>query len=81
MAEKLKFKVLRRHEGGRMYEEGETREGTLAELGHLVPRVLERMDGAAKAEAQAPANKMEPAPANKAEPANNQRNRGKPRGE
>ncbi|MBR1193231.1 hypothetical protein [Bradyrhizobium sp. AUGA SZCCT0160] len=79
MADKMKFKVLRRHEGDRMYEEGDTREGTQAELGHLVPKVLELLGPAdrpldpakpaepVKAE-PAPLNKSEPAPANKAEP-------------
>jgi hypothetical protein len=72
MGEKLKWKVLRRHEGDRMYEEGDTREGTQAELGHLSPKVLELI-GAAEANVEkaeaAPLNKAEPAPQNKAEPA------------
>jgi hypothetical protein len=92
MAEKVKFKVLRRHEGDRVYEEGDTREGTEAELGHLVPKVLERMDasgadspepapadGGAKAETVS-GNKMEAAPANKAEAAATTRSKGKKRG-
>lgn len=65
MAEVLKWKVLRRHEGDRMYEEGETREGTKSDLGHLSPNTLELLSPAAKAE-PAPLNKAEPAPANKA---------------
>lgn len=78
MAETMKFKVLRRHDGDRMYEEGDTREGTIADLGHLIPKVLEVIGTAdkpnppeaeaAKAEPE-PANKSEPAPANKAEAA------------
>lgn len=60
MAEKLTFKVLRNHDGDRFYSEGETREGTMAELGHLVPKVLEPIG---KAEA-APLNKAEGAAAN-----------------
>lgn len=62
---KMKYRVLRRHEGDRVYDEGDTREGTEAELGHLVPKVLEPI-GAAKAE-PAPRNKAESAPTNKAE--------------
>lgn len=80
MAEKMKFKVLRRHDGDRMYEEGDTREGTQAELGHLVPKVLELVGPADKTpepeltkptepkSEPASENKSEPAPANKAEP-------------
>ncbi|WP_247366882.1 hypothetical protein [Bradyrhizobium sp. 18] len=68
MADKMKFKVLRRHDGDRMYEEGETREGTQADLGHLVPNVLELI-GPAEPEPVAPEQKAEPAPQNKAEPA------------
>lgn len=64
MVENLKWKVLRRHEGDRMYEEGEIREGTQADLGHLAPKVLELVVEV-KAE-PAPLNKAEPAPANKA---------------
>lgn len=77
MADKLKYRVIRRHDGDRMYEEGEIREGTQADLGHLVPNVLEPIGPAetvserspeAKSE-PAPENKVEPAPSNKAEPA------------
>jgi hypothetical protein len=68
MADKIKYRVVRRHEGDRLYEEGETREGTKAELGHLVPHVLVEDGVAAKAE-EAPLNKSEgDSPANKAEP-------------
>lgn len=75
MTEKLRWKVLRRHDGDRLYEEGEVREGTKAELGHLAPSTLELIGPAAKpvpaaVEAKAepePTNKSEPAPANKAE--------------
>jgi hypothetical protein len=66
MSDIRRFRVLRNHEGDRTYREGETREGTIAELGHLVPRVLEEIGPAVKAEA-APLNKAEGAsPANKA---------------
>jgi hypothetical protein len=66
MSDKKRFLVLRNHEGDRTYREGETREGSLAELGHLVPRVLQEIGPAAKAE-PAPLNKAEGAsPANKA---------------
>lgn len=75
---KVQFRVIRRHEGpDRVYEEGDIREGTEAELGHLVPNVLERVvpkgeeqtdtKPAAKAEPAA-SNKAEAAPANKSEP-------------
>lgn len=67
MNDTLKWKVLRRHEGDRMYEEGDTREGTAAELGHLEGKVLELIGPikAAKAE-KAPLNKAEgAAPVNK----------------
>jgi hypothetical protein len=60
----ITYRVVRRHEGDRMYEEGETRTGTKAELGHLVPNVLVEMEAEAK-----PQTKAEPAPSNKAEPA------------
>lgn len=36
MAEKVTFNVLRRHEGDRLYEEGDTREAVAAEVAHLV---------------------------------------------
>lgn len=68
MAEILKWKVLRRHDGDRMYEEGDIREGTKADLGHLAPKTLELIgpaDQKAKAE-PAPLNKAEgPSPGNK----------------
>ena len=69
MAELFTYKVLRRHEGDRVYEEGETRDGTESDLGHLVPNVLRKV-GPAKAEKAEPAplNKAERAPANKADP-------------
>lgn len=55
MAERLKFEVLREHEGDRFYKAGDKREGTMVDLGHLVPNVLK------------PIGKAEPAPQNKAE--------------
>ncbi|RVD13555.1 MAG: hypothetical protein EOS73_25495 [Mesorhizobium sp.] len=60
MTDIMNWKVLRRHEGDRMYEEGETRAGTKAELGHLAPKVLELIG-------PVDAVKAEPAPLNKAE--------------
>lgn len=78
MTEKMRWKVLRRHDGDRLYEEGEVREGTKAELGHLAPSTLELIGSADKPKPAAevavkaeiePANKSEPAPANKSEPA------------
>lgn len=69
MAEIMNWKVLRRHDGDRLYEEGDIRTGTKAELGHLAPKTLELLgptitSGKAKA---APLNKAESAaPANKA---------------
>lgn len=60
MNEKLQWKVLRGHEGDRIYKEGDTREGTRAELGHLEGKTLELI-GPVNAE------KAEPAPQNKAE--------------
>jgi hypothetical protein len=66
MAEKQKFRVLRRMDGDRLYEAGEEREMTAADAKHLVDLgVLEPI--AVKAEAT-PQNKAEPAPANKAAP-------------
>ena len=45
MAEKVTFNVLRRHEGDRLYEEGNTREAVAAEVAHLVAAgVLVRVD-------------------------------------
>lgn len=68
MGENFRWKVLRRHDGDRMYEEGEIRTGTKAELGHLSPRTLELIgpaELAAKAE-RAVLNKAERPTANKA---------------
>lgn len=69
MADIMKWKVLRQHEGDHMYREGETRLGTKADLGHLSPKVLELVgpaDDGAKSE-QPPLNKAEGASkANKA---------------
>lgn len=66
MADKVIFTVVRRHDGDRTYDVGETREGTMAELGHLVPKVLVPASNGVKAE-RSPQNKAEgAAPANKA---------------
>lgn len=63
MAEK-QYRAVRRHEGDRMYEEGETRTLAEADARHLVPHVLAPLDDA-KAEPPLQ-NKAEMAPANKA---------------
>lgn len=59
----MKFIVKRAHTGDREYAVGDVREANAADVRHLVPKVLEPMDGE-KAEA-APSNKMEPEPSNK----------------
>jgi hypothetical protein len=63
MAEIMKWKVLRRHDGDRLYEEGEIRTGTKAELGHLAPKTIELLGP------EPPKGKAESAPLNKAESA------------
>lgn len=70
MADLTKFKVMRRHDGDRMYEEGEIREALEVDVKHLVPHVLKPLG---KAEV-VPANKAEPAPANKAGPVDHEGN-------
>lgn len=69
----MKYRVLRPHEGDRMYQKGDVREGNEAELRHLVPTTLEPMEGdkakkpaAEKAEGDF-LNKAEGPMANKAE--------------
>lgn len=58
-----RYRVLRIHEGDRLYQEGDIREGAEHELKHLVPHVLEPIEEKAesaqlnKAEVAAPANK------------------------
>ncbi len=59
MAEKVTFNVLRRHEGDRLYDEGDTREAVPADVAHLVTGGVLK-----KAEAKT-ANKAEPALTNK----------------
>lgn len=55
-----KYKVLRRHQGDRFYEEGEVREARAGDVAHLVDRgVLAKDEPAAK-------NKAEPAARTKA---------------
>lgn len=67
MAEKLEWKVLRRHQGDRFYEVGDKRVATRAEVGHLVGTVLEEIGPVAEKAEEAPQNKAEgAAPANKA---------------
>lgn len=67
MADLAKYEVLRRLDGDRLYEPGETREMAPADAKPLVDLgSLRPIRSAAKAEAEH-ANKAEPAPANKAE--------------
>jgi hypothetical protein len=71
MAEKVTFNVLRRHEGDRLYDEGDTREAVPADVAHLVTsRVLEKAN-------PKPRNKAEPPVANKADPLDHDKNGGK----
>lgn len=64
-----RYRVLRAHEGDRMYREGEIREGEKADLKHLVPKVLEEI-GPATSEKMASdhTNKAAPEPLNKTQP-------------
>lgn len=65
----MKWEVLRDHEGDRHYAEGETRIGTVGELGHLEPRTLRRIGKAKAGEKTEPENlnkAVSAAPANKA---------------
>jgi hypothetical protein len=67
MSQIYDWKVIREHQGDRFYNEGETRQGTEAELGHLVPRVLVKLGPAGEKAEASPLNKAESAaPANKA---------------
>jgi hypothetical protein len=59
----MKFKVIRAHTGDRDYSIGETREATLADVQHLIPKTLAPVEEK-KSEAP-PSNKMEAAPSNK----------------
>jgi len=68
MAGQFEWKVMRGHEGDRFYREGEIRIGSVAELGHLSPRTLQRLGPAPTAKSEAkPHNKAERPLANKAE--------------
>lgn len=68
MSGQFEWKVLRGHEGDRFYGEGETRIGSVADLGHLSPRTLQRLGPVAAAKSEAkPHNKAERPLANKAE--------------
>lgn len=49
------YRVLRAHEGDRAYQEGETRKGLAADLGHLVPLTLEPVASEQEKPAKAPA--------------------------
>lgn len=67
MPDMRNYRVLRGHEGDRVYSEGETRVADAAVVKHLVPRVLEDLGPAGAKAEQAPQNKAEgAAPANKA---------------
>ena len=68
----MKYKVMRRHLGDRMYEEGDEREANASDVKHLLDRgilkaVREKAEEPeAKAEGPAPKNKaVGAAPANK----------------
>lgn len=71
MAEKMKYRVLRPHDGDKPYAVGDTRVAEPQDVAHLVPKVLEPLDGAAakpKAKAEPKVqNKADPALSNKAE--------------
>lgn len=83
MAKLVTYRVLRRHDGDRMYEEGDIRIARDTDVKHLLPNVLEEIgpadEGAAETRTFAPedvasvfsvpAEKAEPVPLNKAEPA------------
>ncbi|RYC10067.1 hypothetical protein [Ciceribacter ferrooxidans] len=67
MTKNLNWKVLRMHEGDRIYHEGEVRQGSMEELGHLSPLTLQLIEPEARKAEGAPLNKAEgAAPANKA---------------
>jgi hypothetical protein len=66
MSQTYDWKVVREHQGDRFYREGETRQGTEAELGHLVPRTLQRLGAAEKSEPENLNKAESAAPANKA---------------
>ena len=63
MSETKAFRVVRHHVGDQTYPVGSIRTGSMHDLGHLIPRVLQPIDGLAdepldnKAEGAAPANK------------------------
>lgn len=72
------WKVIREHQGDRFYKEGEIRTGTESELGHLEPRVLEKLGASEKSEPEH-LNKAEPAaPANKASTGRKAKQKAKP---
>lgn len=60
MSKTNEYRVLRRHEGDRWYDEGDTRTAVANEVKHLVPLTLELIE-------DQPEEKAEPAPKNKAE--------------
>jgi hypothetical protein len=63
----MKFEVMRRHLGDKIYEPGDTRDASENEVAHLVKAGILRK-AAEKAEPAAPKNKAETrAPRNKAE--------------
>lgn len=64
-AQSITWNVIREHDGDRPYKVGETRQGTVADLGHLEGTSLERAEPAAM---EQPAGKSEGASAhNKSE--------------
>lgn len=67
MASVMRYRVVRPHEGDRVYQEGEFRDADPEIVAHLVPKVLVLAGPVPKAKAEpAPKNKAEVAPANKA---------------
>ena len=66
MAELIRYRVLRRHDGDKLYEEGDIREARDVDVKHLVPKTLRQIGPVEKKAEPAPLNKAEPAPANKA---------------
>lgn len=66
------FKVVRAHEGDRSYAVGDVRDGRYEDLKHLIPKVLQPIEGKAEA---APQNKAERPPKNKARKATSKKRR------
>jgi hypothetical protein len=62
MSKMTEYRVVRRHDGDRLYNVGDTRTALETEVKHLIPHVLEPIGPAPE-----PAAKAEPDHANKAE--------------